>query len=107
VGFTGSTEEVEYANDSATTLALAPLLAKHNEPAKRLDDAAAVFSETTPDKGIPQEMLANAHCIVIVPGLKTGAREFWPSPKTVNPCLVNVRSGLAVTALRAVEREIQ
>jgi len=27
----------------------------------------------TPDKGIPQDMLANAHCIVIVPGLKTAA----------------------------------
>ena len=58
MGFIGSTEEVEYANDSAATLALAPLLAKHNEPAKRLDDAAAVFSEmmATPDKGIPQEI---------------------------------------------------
>jgi len=51
------------------------LLAKDNEPAKRLDEAAAVFSEimATPDKGIPQELLENAHCIVIVPELKTGA----------------------------------
>ena len=62
----------------ATTLALAVaplLLAKDNEPAKRLNDAAAVFSEVmaTPDKGIPQEMLEHAHCIVIVPELKTGA----------------------------------
>jgi hypothetical protein len=58
-----------------TTLALAPLLAKDNEPAKRLDEAAAVFSEVmgAPDKGIPQELLENAHCIVIVPDLKTGA----------------------------------
>ncbi len=58
-----------------TTLALAPLLAKDNEPAKRLDEAAAVFSEVmaAPDKGIPQELLENAHCIVIVPELKTGA----------------------------------
>jgi len=57
------------------TLALAPLLAKDNEPAKRLDEAAAVFSEimAAPDKGIPQDLLANAHCIVIVPGLKTAA----------------------------------
>ena len=59
----------------AATLALAPLLAKDSEPAKRLDEAAAVFSEimATPDKGIPQDLLAKAHCIVIVPGLKTGA----------------------------------
>lgn len=56
-------------------LALAPLAAKDNEPAKRLNEAAAVFGEimATPDKGIPQDMLANAHCIVIVPGLKTAA----------------------------------
>jgi lipid-binding SYLF domain-containing protein len=27
----------------------------------------------TPDKGIPQDLLANAHCIVIVPSLKTAA----------------------------------
>jgi lipid-binding SYLF domain-containing protein len=28
---------------------------------------------SAPDKGIPQEMLENAHCIVIVPDLKTAA----------------------------------
>ena len=60
----------------ATTLALVPLLlAKDSEPVKRLDEAAAVFSEimAAPDKGIPQDLLGNAHCIVIVPGLKTAA----------------------------------
>src|SRR4051794_15275998 len=56
-------------------VALAPLFAKDNEPAKRLNDAAAVLSEvmSAPDKGIPQEMIGHAHCIVIVPDLKTGA----------------------------------
>src|SRR2546423_14374338 len=56
-------------------VALTPLFAKDNEPAKRLNDAATVFSEvmSAPDKGIPQEMLEHAHCIVIVPDLKTGA----------------------------------
>ncbi len=56
-------------------LSLAPILAKDNEPAKRLQEAAAVFSEVmnAPDKGIPQDLLANAHCIVIVPELKTAA----------------------------------
>src|SRR4029453_12393192 len=59
----------------AAALAIATLGAKDGEPAKRLTEAAAVFSEVmaTPDKGIPEEMLAHAHCIVIVPGLKTGA----------------------------------
>jgi lipid-binding SYLF domain-containing protein len=56
-------------------LAVAPLLAKDNDNAKRLNEAAAVFSEVmdAPDKGIPGELLENAHCIVIVPGLKTAA----------------------------------
>src|SRR5438477_9622193 len=59
----------------ATVVALAPLMAKDSEPAERLNDAAAVFSEVmaAPDKGIPQEMLEHAHCVVIVPDLKTGA----------------------------------
>jgi lipid-binding SYLF domain-containing protein len=59
-------------------LAVAPLLAVDKESVKRLDESAAVFSEVmaAPDKGIPQEMLENAHCIVIVPGLKTAAFVF-------------------------------
>jgi lipid-binding SYLF domain-containing protein len=59
----------------AAALAMAPLLAKDNDSVKRLDEAAVVFSEVmaTPDRGIPQDLLADAHCIVIVPGLKTAA----------------------------------
>jgi lipid-binding SYLF domain-containing protein len=59
----------------AATLAIVPLLARDNEGVKRLNEAATVFSEVmaTPDKGIPQEMLEHAHCIVIVPSLKTAA----------------------------------
>ena len=57
------------------TLAIAPLLAKESGSAERLDAAANVFSEimATPDKGIPQDLLEKAHCIVIVPSLKTAA----------------------------------
>jgi lipid-binding SYLF domain-containing protein len=63
------------ATTVAATLALAPLLAADNEAAKRLNDAGIVFSEVmdAPDKGIPQELLEKAHCIVIVPDLKTAA----------------------------------
>lgn len=59
----------------AATLTASPLIAADNEPAKRLDEAAAVFSEimNAPDKGIPEDLLKDAHCIVIVPALKTGA----------------------------------
>ncbi len=42
---------------------------------ERLDEASVVFSEImrTPDKGIPQSLLEDAHCIVIVPGVKKAA----------------------------------
>ena len=42
---------------------------------ERLKESAAVFSEimATPDKGIPQDLLAKAQCVVVVPGLKKAA----------------------------------
>jgi SH3 domain-containing YSC84-like protein 1 len=63
------------ATTVATTLALTPLFAADREPAKRLSEAAVVFSEimTAPDQSIPQDLLEKAHCIVIVPDLKTAA----------------------------------
>jgi SH3 domain-containing YSC84-like protein 1 len=63
------------ATTVATTLALTPVLAADTEPAERLDAAAAVFSEimAAPDQGIPQDLIQTAHCIVIVPDLKTAA----------------------------------
>jgi lipid-binding SYLF domain-containing protein len=41
----------------------------------RLNEAATVVTEImgTPDKGIPQELMESARCVVIVPGLKKGA----------------------------------
>ena len=55
--------------------ALTPLLAMNKDAAKRLDESASVLAEVmgAPDKGIPQEMLENAHCVVIVPNMKTAA----------------------------------
>ena len=51
------------------------LRAADREPAKRLGEAASVFSEImpAPDRGIPQDLLEKAHCIIIVPGLTTEA----------------------------------
>ncbi len=56
-------------------LAITPLVASENDSAKRLDQAASVLTEVmgTPDKGIPEDLLDKAHCIVIVPSLKTAA----------------------------------
>lgn len=51
-----------------------PLRADQDET-ERLNEAATVFTEImqAPDKGIPEELLEGAHCVVIVPGLKKGA----------------------------------
>ena len=79
------------------------VLGNTKESVKRLEDSATVFSEimNTPDKGIPQDLLEKAYCVVIVPGLKKGAfviggqygkgylscrnkdREGWSAPGTV------------------------
>lgn len=58
-----------------TAMTTALFAASKDEVNKRLDEAAAVFSEITsaPDKGIPQDTLEKAHCAVIVPGMKKGA----------------------------------
>ncbi len=42
---------------------------------ERMTDATKVFSEimATPDKGIPQDLLEKANCIIIVPGMKQAA----------------------------------
>jgi len=56
-------------------LATMPLLASTEETNRRLNEAGVVFSEimTSPDKGIPQDLLEKAQCVVVVPGMKKGA----------------------------------
>ena len=51
---------IAYANESA---------------ALRLKSSATVLTEimATPDKGIPEDLLENSECIVIVPGMKKAA----------------------------------
>ncbi|HEX5230094.1 MAG TPA: lipid-binding SYLF domain-containing protein [Bryobacteraceae bacterium] len=59
----------------ALLLATSGLLHAAGDAAKRLDDSAEMLTEimSAPDKGIPQDLLAKAHCVVLVPGLKKGA----------------------------------
>jgi SH3 domain-containing YSC84-like protein 1 len=59
----------------ALLLATGSLLHAAGDAPKRLDDAADMLMEimSAPDKGIPQDLLAKAHCVVLVPGLKKGA----------------------------------
>jgi len=59
----------------AVLLVSSALFAGQRDADRRLDESAAVLSEimAAPDKGIPEDLLRKAHCIVIVPGLKKGA----------------------------------
>jgi lipid-binding SYLF domain-containing protein len=61
------------------------LLAIDREPARRLGEASSVFSEimAAPGKSTPQDLLEKAYCIVIVPGVKTGA----PPPAAAAPLM--------------------
>lgn len=49
--------------------------AKEKDAQTRLALSSTVLSEimTAPDKGIPDEMLQHAHCVVVIPGMKKGA----------------------------------
>jgi len=68
----------EFTVLSAALIIPGPMLlrsATENDADHRLNEAATVFEEVmaAPDKGIPQDLLEKAHCVVIVPGLKKGA----------------------------------
>ncbi len=83
-----------------------PLLAKDNDPAKRLDASATVFSEimAAPDNGIPQDLMDHAHCIVIVPDLKTAAFFFGAKyGKGVLSCRSKVGPGWSAPATVRIE----
>jgi len=43
--------------------------ADQEKAAQRLNDAAEMMTDimATPDKGIPRDLLENAHCVVVVP----------------------------------------
>lgn len=59
----------------ALLLATSTLLHAAGDAAKRLNDSADMLSDimSAPDKGIPQDLLDKAQCVVLVPGLKKGA----------------------------------
>lgn len=56
-------------------LACAPLVLFANTAAERLDESARILHEImgTPDKGIPQDLMNKAWCVIVVPSLKKGA----------------------------------
>jgi len=52
-----------------------PVILSAETASERLATATTVFEEimATPDKGIPEDLLEKAHCVVIVPGVKKAA----------------------------------
>jgi SH3 domain-containing YSC84-like protein 1 len=64
----------QFTFTSALILSVAAIAAAETGM-ERLASSAEVFQEimATPDKGIPQDLLAKAQCVIIVPGLKKGA----------------------------------
>jgi SH3 domain-containing YSC84-like protein 1 len=58
-----------------TLILSAAVVASAETPSERLQSSADVFRQVmdTPDKGIPQDLLAKAQCVIIVPGMKKGA----------------------------------
>ncbi len=59
----------------ALLLASSTMLYAAGDAAKRLNDSADMLGEimSAPDKGIPQDLLAKAQCVVLVPGVKKAA----------------------------------
>jgi lipid-binding SYLF domain-containing protein len=59
----------------ALVLASSGMLHAASDAPKRLDDSADMLTEimSAPDKGIPQDLLQKAQCVILVPGLKKGA----------------------------------
>jgi len=55
-----------------SALVVAPAVYAGQNPNKRLNDAAVVLREMMriSDKGVPQELIDRAQCVVVVPGLK-------------------------------------
>jgi SH3 domain-containing YSC84-like protein 1 len=57
------------------SLCFSALLLQAETAQERLEAATEVVNEvmSTPDKGIPQELLEKAHCVIVVPGVKQAA----------------------------------
>jgi SH3 domain-containing YSC84-like protein 1 len=60
---------------TATLVALATSVMMADTPQERLKESADVFSEVMkiPEKGIPQDLLAKAQCVIIIPNMKKAA----------------------------------
>jgi lipid-binding SYLF domain-containing protein len=89
------------------------------EVVQRLQNATATLHEimATPDKGIPQDLLDKANCVVVVPGLKKGAfivgAEFGKGFATCRkvgrwsaPAVIRVEGGSVVFQIGGQETDV-
>lgn len=60
---------------AATLLLSSAMVVVAGTPQERLQESTDVFRQImrSPDKGIPQDLLNDAHCVIIVPNMKKGA----------------------------------
>jgi len=69
-------QEGDYMKPIIVVLALAPALLfasdSRRDDMNRISDAASVLQEimNAPDRGIPQDILSNAQCVGVIPGVK-------------------------------------
>jgi lipid-binding SYLF domain-containing protein len=103
-----------------TLLLCLPIGLMQAEPtAKRLNSAAGVLGEimSTPDKGIPMNLMRRAQCIVVIPGMKQGAfgigakygKGFFSCRKGLDwsaPGAVRIEGGSVGFQIGAVETDV-
>jgi len=103
-----------------TLLLFLPIGMMQAEPtAKRLNSAANVLGEimSTPDKGIPMNLMRHAQCIVVIPGMKQGAfgigakygKGFFSCRKGMDwsaPGAVRIEGGSVGFQIGAVETDV-
>jgi len=103
-----------------TLLLCLPIGLLQAEPtAKRLNSAATVLGEimSTPDKGIPMNLMRHAQCIVVIPGMKQGAfgigakygKGFFSCRKGMDwsaPGAVRIEGGSVGFQIGAVETDV-
>ena len=87
--------------------------------AARLDSAASVLSEimSTPDKGIPLNLMSRAQCVAVIPGVKEGAfgigakygKGFFACRKGTGwtaPAAIRIEGGTVGFQIGAIESDV-
>jgi lipid-binding SYLF domain-containing protein len=98
---------------------LSATVASAESTTSRLNSAATVLSEimSTPDKGIPLDLMAHAQCVAVIPGVKEGAfgfgakygKGFFSCRKASGwsaPACIRLEGGTAGFQIGAIESDV-